>query len=116
MKYANEVRFCFDAAIVANSEGKEEGVRAKAFDYSGNRITSIIEERDFFASELSRKKNLKPGDEGYNAWVVCARVSGALYLNNDVCMVSTHHLRLMSGIGDQTRKKLASFFSLLIDI
>ena len=58
-------------------------------------------------SELSRKEHLKLGDEGYNVWVVSTQISGALYLNNDVCMVVIHHLRLMSGIGDQMRKKLA---------
>ena len=38
--------------------------------------------------------------------VVPVRVSGPIYLKNDVYMVSSCHLKRMSVIGDQTRKEL----------
>ena len=111
VKYENEVRFCFGVAVKPDEDGgngEEEGVRGEAFGYSGKRLVSLVERRDFIAAEIARKRALKPGADGYTAWVESARLPKALYQNDPISMLGkkSGKLALMSGLGDVTCGRL----------
>ena len=66
VKYDKEVRFCLGVAIRTDADGKEGGVRAEAFDYSGKLIVSIDDWTIAKQSEISRVQLLKPKSTDYD--------------------------------------------------
>ena len=94
VKYKNKIRLCPDVAIVDG-----EGVRLEAFDYSKRKIVSINDWNKAVLAKVLRVSKLKPGDEGYWAWVESERVEMKLYQDNPLSKVGGNNKAGLLGLG-----------------
>ena len=104
VKFPQEGRFCFGVAIRRDNEGKEEGVRAEAFDYSGKWILSIAKWEDEVETAIRKVKLLARDKKG--KWLVSARVEGAIYLHDKLTLLGRRKMNKMDGVGKATCTKL----------
>ena len=65
-KYASEARFCLGVAKVTLNDGRVFERRARVFDYSKNKIVSIVEWKRRAKEEFMKIKNLPSSS---SSWV-----------------------------------------------
>ena len=95
VKFDKEVRLCLGCAMIENDEGKQEGLRAAPYDYSGQTILSIVDYGRRQKAEIDRVRAL---DSGGSNWVIDSRQQGAVYEGDSV--------RAINKIGIRTVEKL----------
>lgn len=96
VKYDQEARFCFGAAVVTQEGSNEQvGVRCKPFDYSGKILLSIKDYKARQEAEMARVKTLS---DQKGVWVIDPREEGMIYRDDD--------LTILKGCGEKTKEKL----------
>jgi hypothetical protein len=101
VKYEKEVRLCLGCAITEDINGKDQGLTAVPFDYSGNIILSIP---DYEKQKRTEIEQVRTGLKDGGAWVVHASVQGSIY--------SVDPISALDHIGGVTVTNLKEGFSI----